>query len=130
MKIRLIISSLRWFARFASIALIAWIVFLLLWTEYSIWMGYISNKHSTGYYLHAIFLLVESTGLIIAWKREGSGAGITIFGYFCDSILTRNFWMPPFYPYLIISFLFLISWTFSDNNGKKKCIPIKKSETC
>lgn len=62
--------------------------------------------------------LIQLTGLNLAWKWEGIGAGIAILGYIMFSILQNNFWMMPILPlFLITALIYGYCWLRNSNNG-------------
>jgi len=109
----------RWLARLTSLMSIGMLALFLFGEPFPI--GRITAREWIGL---AFFPAGVAIGMIIAWWKEGLGAGIsiasllafyTIFGWLLGSRVTG----PWFVVFVSPAFLFLISWLLSRRNPRE-----------
>ena len=104
---KLIISIIRWLARFLGVFL------FLFFAWFSIEFGVDNPAHMSPqlvklFYTHMLMMLA----LIIVWRFEFLGGVILVVAYSYFSFVNHTFWTNPIYPiFFFIGFLHLISWT-------------------
>ena len=108
---RKLIPLIRWVARIIGTALVG---LILLFIVAHIFDGEDQLKPADLTTLETLMFLamfIEMAGLVIAWKWEGIGAGLTLVGYIAFSILEGDFWIPPVLPvFLIVALLYAYCW--------------------
>ena len=105
-----VIPYLRWTARIIGTLLVALV--LLIAVGESISEG-VPNFAGMNRKVQIMFLGLglELVGLLLAWKWEGIGAGITILGYALFQVTEGNVFTPPLLPiFLMVAVIYGYCW--------------------
>lgn len=114
-----IVLYIRWTARIAGTALVA---FFLFFVVAHIFSGGEDNLKLNGLTAREMLLfaamIIQLVGLIAAWPWEGVGALITLIGYLAFSIIDKDFWNPPIFPlFPAVAVLYGYCWLRSRDKG-------------
>ncbi len=106
--LKLIISIIRWLARFLGVFL------FLFFAWFAIEFGIddpnlMSPQLVKLFYTHMAMMIA----LVVVWRFELLGGIILVVGYSYFSIINHTFWTNPIYPiFFFIGLLHLLSWVF------------------